>query len=136
MTLSNVSKDLNEGSTHLLIDELNLFKAISKGVHPSSTKDFGDVSRLFSTVQDNKDYLRSPLTSPYDDSDQKLFDSVLYNNLDIISNNKLFKRLKDYEQKYGFSSSEFYKKWVKGEISSSSEVFDWMILYKNLFNPG
>jgi malate synthase len=63
---------------------------------------------------------------------QASFDNALYNNLDLISNNRLYEKLKNYEQIFGYSSEEFYKKWISGEREPRGEFYDWASLYKNL----
>ena len=92
---------------------------INKGLlHVAATFGFGD-------VQKNSDL------NVYN-SAQIFFDSALYNNLDIISNNRLYEKLKDYENKFNSPSEDFYKKWVNGNEISNPDTYDWMTLYKNL----
>ncbi len=74
----------------------------------------------------------TPMSS-FSDKDQTLFDKVLYNNLNTISNNKLVERLENYEREFGCSSSKFYDKWKQGDWPSGPEAHEWAILYKNLF---
>lgn len=64
--------------------------------------------------------------------DQGLFDSALYNNLDLISNNRLYERLKNYENKFKDTSEDFYKKWMEGKTVSTPDIYDWMNIYKSL----
>lgn len=74
----------------------------------------------------------TPLSS-FSDKDQALFDKVLYNNLNTISNNKLVERIEGYEREFGCSSGEFYDKWKKGEVPSGPKTHEWATLYKDLF---
>jgi len=62
-----------------------------------------------------------------------LFDGILNNNLNIISNVQSFEKLKDYEKEYDCPSEEFYKKWIHGKIQPAPEIYEWMTIYKNLF---
>ncbi len=37
--------------------------------------------------------------------------------------------LREYEQKYGLSSPEFYARYQRGEMGDSAEVMDWAMAY-------
>ena len=39
-------------------------------------------------------------------------------------------RLKEFEEKHGMSSQEFYKKFQEGELGDNPEWFDWLFEYK------
>jgi len=64
---------------------------------------------------------------------QDLFDTAIYNNLDMISNNKSFHIIKNYEEEFNESSENFYKRWIKGEINPTPKIHVWMNLYQELF---
>ena len=72
--------------------------------------------------------------SGFSHKDQMNFDNTIYNNFDIVSTNILFKKLKNYEEKYKCESSLFYSKWIKNEVQSNFEIHDWMNIYKSLLN--
>lgn len=72
--------------------------------------------------------------SAFTNEDQKLFDYALSNNLDIISNNRLFDELKKYERMFHSSSEEFYDGWMKGEKLSTPEIHRWMSIYRDLLS--
>lgn len=67
----------------------------------------------------------------YDEEDQSLIDSILRNCQDILSNNVLFNRLKDYEAKFRSTSQDFFEKWSNGETQTNPEIHDWMAIHRS-----
>ncbi|HCY17745.1 TPA: hypothetical protein DHT42_00890 [Candidatus Nomurabacteria bacterium] len=111
-------------------EDLNIIQSINQGADISiNSKPTLDIVGSFDGGQN--DWQSIP-DSSFGSSDQVKFDNALYNNLDLISNNKLFERLKNYEQRFGFSSEEFYKNWIGGGLEPRQEFYDWASVYKNL----
>lgn len=111
-------------------EDLNIIQSISEGADASiNLKPTLDIVGGFNNGVND---WRSISDSSVSNIDQINFDNALYNNLDLISNNKLFERLKNYEQCFGYSGEEFYKKWVGGELEPRHEFYDWATVYKNL----
>ena len=111
-------------------DELSIIQSINLGADVSiNLRPTIDIIGNFDSGENN---WQSIPDSSASSSDQILFDNALYNNLDFISNNKLFERLKNYEQNFNLSSEEFYNKWKRGEIIATPETYDWIAIYKNL----
>lgn len=81
----------------------------------------------------NTDYWYSVSPSSLTEDDQFIFNEILYNNLDLVSTDRLFDRVKDYENEFKHSSEDFFKKWISGKVDSSPEIHDWMNTYQNLF---
>jgi hypothetical protein len=42
---------------------------------------------------------------------------------------ELAERLREYEQRYGMSSSDFYERYQRGEMGDEREIMRWAILY-------
>jgi hypothetical protein len=112
------------------MDEVKLLQRFTKGVDEDIDLQKPPIDMAGDLVYAKNDFQVSP--SSYIESEQEVFDNALYNNLDIVSNNKLFERLKDYEQEYGDSSDDFYEKWMNGEIASNPDIQEWMMIYKNI----
>lgn len=72
-------------------------------------------------------------TSAFTDLDQAQFDGLLNDHLNIIPPGKLFDEVKDRENKYHVVSRDYYEKWKKGEVETSSEIRSWMNSYSILF---
>ena len=111
-------------------EDLNIVQSINQGADISiNSKPTLDIIGSFDSGE--SDWQSIP-DSSVSNHDQIRFDNALYNNLDLISNNRLFERLKNYEQSFGFSSEEFYEKWVGGGLEPRQEFYDWASVYKNL----
>jgi hypothetical protein len=85
------------------------------------------ISGVFSSNLDT-----APL-SAFTSQDQFRFDEILNNNFNIVSNSKLFERVKDYENVFKYSSDDFVKLWSRGDIKSTPAIHDWMNIYKDLY---
>lgn len=108
----------------------NLLDTINKGANENIYAMPQNIGGNFNFGEN--DWQPLPFTS-FSCQDQILADSILYNNLDVISNSQSFDRLKIYEHKFNISSEEFYERWIKGEAQTNEEVHDWMAVYKSLF---
>ncbi|MFA6547403.1 MAG: hypothetical protein WCT11_00470 [Candidatus Magasanikbacteria bacterium] len=113
------------------MENYNLLNTINEGADESIYAMPQNIGGSFN-FGDN-DWQLLPFTA-FSNSDQILADSVLYNNLDVISDNKLFDRMKNYESKFNIDSDSFFDKWNKGEIPVTPETYDWISIYKNLFS--
>lgn len=111
-------------------EDLNIIQSINEGADDSiNSKPTIDIVGGFNSgVSD----WQSIFDSSVNNFDQVNFDNVLYNNLDLISNYRLFERLKNYEHGFGYSSDDFYKKWIEGKLEPRKEFYDWATVYKNL----
>lgn len=114
----------------IMNNDLNIIQSVNQGADDSINlkPPIDIVGNLDSGENDWQSIPDSSLSS----SDLSLFDNALYNNLDFISNNKLFERLKNYEQKFNLSSEEFYRDWIEGKLEPKPEFYDWVSIYKNL----
>lgn len=101
--------------------------------YPQAGSVSGQVRRLSNTVSGRVAISVQSELSMFTNEDQLTFDSVLNGNFDMISTNVLFEKIKDYEQKYKKPSEEFYKNWIKGEVITTPEIYNWMTTYKTLF---
>lgn len=114
-------------------EEFNLMKSIDMdggGNINMRLESATDIASVFYFA--SNDWQLSP-NSNFSHNDQILFSNALYNNLDIVSNDKMFDKLKNYEQKFRLSSEDFYKKWMNGEMASSPEFYDWVAIFKGLY---
>lgn len=81
----------------------------------------------------SEDYWKSGSPVSLTEDDQFLFNEILYNNLDLISTDRLLDRIKNYENEFRCSSEDFFERWIRGEVESSPKIHDWMNTYQNLF---
>ena len=57
------------------------------------------------------------------------------NTLTLIQMKRLKKEIKNFEQKYGMTSGDFYKKFEKGKLGDEQDFFMWassIDIYRNL----
>jgi hypothetical protein len=112
-------------------NSINYLKNINAGIDDV----FASNKRAYQFISDNSCFSSDSIatSSTFSNNDQSKIDAALF-NVDIISNNLAFQKIKDKEHKYKTSSSEFFKKWMNGEIASSPEIIDWMNSYQNLLS--
>ncbi|MDO8616481.1 MAG: hypothetical protein Q7T33_12220 [Dehalococcoidia bacterium] len=51
-------------------------------------------------------------------------------NLRRVSYADILEDLKDFEEKFGMSSKEFYEKFSRGEMGDDQDVIEWAGLYE------
>lgn len=126
---SGLNKSVANG-TDFLIDSNQLFLDSFGATSPFvEVAVYGDGSG----VSNELGLLNGLPVSEFNSIDQFIFDQILDNNFDIISSNRLFDKIKNYEHEYNTPSDIFFEKWLKGEVPPSPAIHDWMNTYKNLF---
>lgn len=53
-----------------------------------------------------------------------------YSDTGLLTRDELMAILKEYEEHFGLSSSEFYEKWQRGELPDNVEFTFWAHLYE------
>lgn len=101
---------------------------------PKNSVSVKQINKMGELISDEIPLRKNNGFSGYTESNQFVIDSTLNSNFDIISTNILFKKLKDYEKMYNEISENYYLKWIKGEVLTTPEVYNWMSIYRILFN--
>ncbi len=64
---------------------------------------------------------------------QKEQDSLISTYFDIVTQNRLFEKIQEYEDENKIRSDEFYERWTRGAMPKDSENYDWARFHRNLF---
>lgn len=68
----------------------------------------------------------------YEDRDN--INYLILRYFDIITQDNIFIKIKNYEDKFKITSDEFYEKWKKGLVSGVPETNEWASLHRNMKN--